>query len=142
MGDYIIHRSNEENELYHHGVKGMKWGVRKSEYKSMTRQQRKEQRKKYYDTPEGKIKKATTIGTVLGGPIGGIIAGSVAAKKMNDIPKGQVKKGKDACKKHADTKIETDEQKIIRLKEEGKIGENAHHIFDQNGNLMMVYWDD
>ena len=33
--------------LVHHGVKGMKWGVRKSEYKGMNRTQRKNQRLKY-----------------------------------------------------------------------------------------------
>lgn len=32
--------------LAHHGVKGMKWGVRKSEYKSMSRDERKSYRKK------------------------------------------------------------------------------------------------
>lgn len=31
-------------DIMHYGVKGMKWGVRKSVYKSMNRQQRKEQR--------------------------------------------------------------------------------------------------
>lgn len=70
-------------ELYHHGVKGMKWGVRKSVYKSMNRKQRKAAREKYYNTPEGKIKRNTTIGTILGGPIVGVIAGSITAKKLN-----------------------------------------------------------
>ena len=37
----------ETNYLAHHGVKGMKWGVRKSEYKAMNRQQRKKQRMTY-----------------------------------------------------------------------------------------------
>ena len=34
-------------ELYHYGVKGMKWGVRKSEYKSMSKQQKKQTRDEY-----------------------------------------------------------------------------------------------
>lgn len=35
-----------ENFLEHHGVKGMKWGVRKSEYKAMSGSERKTLRKK------------------------------------------------------------------------------------------------
>lgn len=34
-------------ELYHYGVKGMKWGVRKSEYKSMSKPQKKQAREEY-----------------------------------------------------------------------------------------------
>ena len=34
-------------ELYHYGVKGMKWGVRKSEYRSMSRSQRKQTKRQY-----------------------------------------------------------------------------------------------
>ena len=35
------------NEIYHYGVKGMKWGVRKSEYKSMSKRQKKQVRDEY-----------------------------------------------------------------------------------------------
>lgn len=34
-------------ELQHYGVKGMKWGVRKADYKAMTRGQRKTTKKTY-----------------------------------------------------------------------------------------------
>ena len=43
---------------------------------------KKEIRKEYYKTPEGRIKKATTIGTILGGPLVGIVAGSITARKI------------------------------------------------------------
>ena len=36
-----------ENELKHYGVKGMRWGVRKSEYKSMSTEQKKQTRDDY-----------------------------------------------------------------------------------------------
>ena len=84
-----------DNELYHYGVKGMRWGVRKEEYRSMNRKQRKKQRDVYRKTPEGRIKRATTIGTVLGGPIVGAVAGLIASKRINkntkvsDLPKKQ-----------------------------------------------------
>ena len=71
-------------ELYHHGVKGMKWGVRKDKYKAMNRQQRKAARKKYYETDEGKIHKITrntVIGTILGGPVVGAVAGLITTKR-------------------------------------------------------------
>ena len=41
----VFEKYNEE--LYHYGVKGMKWGVRKSEYKSMSRSEKKRTRKSY-----------------------------------------------------------------------------------------------
>lgn len=129
-------------ELYHYGVKGMKWGVRKSEYKAMNRAQRRETRKKYYDTPEGKVVKATNIGTILAGPLGGIVAGLITNKKVNSCSKNTMNKGKKTVEKYKKGKIETDEQKITRLMNEGKINPKAHHIFDQDGNLFMVYYDD
>ena len=36
-----------DHDIEHYGVKGMKWGVRKSEYKSMSRKDRKQARKDY-----------------------------------------------------------------------------------------------
>lgn len=154
--EYRIVRSDE---LCHYGVKGMKWGVRKSVYKSMNRQQRKETRKKYYKTPEGKITRATQIGTILGGPLVGVVAGSITAKKVNKISPKNIEKGRKQIEKVKNNKIETDkhklsrsmgednnnetdEQKITRLMSEGKINPKAHHYFDQNGNLFAVMWDD
>lgn len=136
-----IYNQTEQCELYHYGVPGMKWGIRKSVYKSMNRQQRKEIRKNYYKTPEGKVAKATTIGTILGGPIGGLIAGSIANKKINSISKKTIDKGKKEVEKNKNTKFETDEEKILKLQKEGKTNPNANYLFDQNGNLFMVTWN-
>lgn len=36
----------EDSDIVHYGVKGMKWGVRKSEYKSMSRKDRRNLRKR------------------------------------------------------------------------------------------------
>lgn len=79
--EMYVGRCENSNYLTHYGVPGMKWGVRRSVYKSMTSEQKRAQRKKYLKTPEGKIEKATVIGTVLGGPLGGLIGGSIAAKR-------------------------------------------------------------
>lgn len=38
---------NDPDYICHHGVKGMKWGVRKDKYKSMSRADRKNTRKTY-----------------------------------------------------------------------------------------------
>lgn len=89
-----------ESELCHYGVKGMKWGIRKEEYRAMNKQQRKAQREKYRRTPAGKIERATTIGTILGGPLVGAVAGSITAKKLGvmtlrDVPETWETKGRD-----------------------------------------------
>lgn len=111
MEKQYVRRPVQDTELYHYGVKGMKWGVRKSAYNSLNRQQRKEVRKKYYNTPEGKIKKATTIGTFLVGPLGGVIAGSITSKRIGDISKSSIDKGKREVEKHKNVKIKTISQK-------------------------------
>lgn len=81
MSEYIL---TADGELYHYGVPGMKWGVRKSDYKTMNRQQRKKTRQDYYKTDEGKIHKVTRntlVGTILGGPVVGVAAGLITAKR-------------------------------------------------------------
>ena len=144
-----------DNYLAHYGVKGMKWGVRKEVYNSSSRSRKKEIRKEYYRTPEGRVKKATTIGTILGGPLAGIVAGSITARKiekevdatknnkLSSVDNKVIEKGrKEAEALLNNGKIETDEQKIKRLMSEGKVNPKSNYIFDQNEHLVMVYWDD
>ena len=153
---YILQKGGDKmNELYHYGVKGMKWGVRKEVYNSSSRSRKKEIRKEYYKTPEGRIKKAATIGTILGGPLVGIVAGSITARKiekevgaiknnkLSSVDNKVIEKGRKKVEALSNNgKIETDEQKIKRLMSEGKTNPKSNYIFDQNGNLMMVYWGD
>lgn len=69
------------NELYHHGVKGMKWGVRKEDYKAMSRAEKHATRRKYYkDNPnEGRIKRAGRYGIAIGGSAGTQVGAAVGA---------------------------------------------------------------
>ena len=155
MWSYNYSYDYTDDDLMHYGVKGMKWGVRKEVYNSSSRSRKKEIRKEYYRTPEGRIKKATTIGTALGGPLVGVVAGSITARKI-EKELGAIKNNKlssvnnkviENGRKKTEAllnngKIETDEQKIKRLMSEGKTNPKANYIFDQNGKLTMVYWDD
>lgn len=126
-----------DDELMHYGVRGMKWGVRKSVYKSMNRQQRKAQREAYYQTPEGRINKAARIGTLVGGPIGGAIAVGIERKKQKRSSKNYVTAGKKVVNKMANHK--TQEQEIMELAAQGKIDlSKRDYLFDQNGNLFYV----
>lgn len=110
------------NELYHHGVKGMKWGVRKDQYKSMNKQQRRAVRKEYRNTSEGKVRRTTAIGTILGGPLVGVTAGLIANKKYNsDSVQACASKGKkviddNANKKVSELSTKTESKKVADLK--------------------------
>lgn len=134
-----------DNELYHYGVPGMKWGVRKDRYKAMTKEQRKKQRMAYRRTPEGAKRTtigATVAGTLLGGPLVGAAAGLATHARLNkNSTLGQVsRKVKEKGKKKVESFLsdETDEQKITRLMAEGKAGDNWDYLFDQNGKLFYA----
>ena len=102
MAEYFVYNGGlySTDELKHYGVKGMKWGVHKSVYKSMNKQQRKAQRQEYKQSPEGRIKRAINIGTFLGGPLGGAIAKRLATKRINQLPKDDLDRGKQIVEKH------------------------------------------
>lgn len=65
----------DNNTLYHYGVKGMKWGVRKDRYKSMSKSQRQKTQKKFYDDHEDRIKRGGNLGGNIAGIAGGIAGG-------------------------------------------------------------------
>lgn len=67
------------NELYHYGVKGMKWGVRKKQYDSMSFSERRATRQKFYkDNPnENRMTIGKTVGQQLGTTAGQVLGKGV-----------------------------------------------------------------
>ena len=83
------------DELYHYGTKGMKWGVRKDRYDSMSGKDKKYTRERYkaiqkigrtqvessntvYGQRLRNEKIAAVAGTIAGGPIMGLLARKIA----------------------------------------------------------------
>ncbi len=65
----ILHSDSDLEELFHHGIKGQKWGVRRYQNEDGSY------------TEAGKRERARRIGaTVAGGLAGGLIGGAIAAK--------------------------------------------------------------
>ena len=76
-----------ENEIYHFGVKGMKWGVRKDRYKAASKAERKAIREEYRKTPVGRMEKSASIGALIGGVPGALIAQTITYRKFGPTEK-------------------------------------------------------
>jgi hypothetical protein len=58
MNDYLAYRTKYSNELYHYGVKGQKWGIRRYQNEDGTLT---DEGKKRYQKIEDNVKKAALI---------------------------------------------------------------------------------
>lgn len=98
--EYYNQTSADSNELYHYGVKGMKWGVRKSTSsvnKNYTAKQRKQDRAFYGKGGEKRINKRLNEGHGLRGAR----HYEAERKERNEKTKKIVKKGVKAATKAA-----------------------------------------
>ena len=106
----------DTNEIYHHGVNGMKWGKRngppypldaqgkadlkaqrKAEKAAIKSEKKKITFKDYTSQDKHRLAKNTAIGTVLGGPAVGIAVGL--------ITDSSIRKGKAVANLHLDEKV-------------------------------------
>lgn len=76
----------DDDYLVHFGVKGMKWGVRKEQYKSADKATRKKYKEAYKKTDEyrtkiskRKVAATAAVGGLVGGGVGGALAGIAQA---------------------------------------------------------------
>ena len=80
--------------ICHYGTKGMKWGVKKAKYDSMSRSDKRQTKKSYKkSTPAHRVRRKDMnleqrkqsnrqiIGSLLGGPIGSTIAAKTGRNK-------------------------------------------------------------
>ena len=112
-------------ELYHHGVKGMHWGIRRYQNpdgsltaEGKARYGTQENFEKYQNT----IQKGASAGTAVAGPLGGMIGGAIATHKANkQLKEDMKKKDKNETKeqpKKLDPEAEKRKQQYIQKQNE------------------------
>lgn len=111
------------NELYHHGVRGMKWGIRRYQNKdgSLTKAG-----KKRYDKEMAKVKAETK-------KIKNQQRTAAKLKKLDDAKKNlnDLKKGKDQKQVDPNEDIEVRKAKILESRSAKQLYDNAH-LFTTN----------
>ena len=90
-----------ENELYHYGVKGMKWGVRRNRSLSTGNPKKASYNKSEAQARREKIKKAAIIGTAVAGTALAAYGTYKASKYLKEkAGKLSYESGKKYAKKH------------------------------------------
>lgn len=121
------------NELYHHGIKGQKWGVRRFQNKDGTRtstgkKHRDETDKSHNKEKAKKIAKYIAIGTAAVA----VTAGSMYLYKSGKLDK-MISKGKDLLNNHREQKVNdilgiSDGKKAKPLTDLGEIKESISNL--------------
>ena len=110
------------NELYHYGIKGMKWGIRRYQNEDGTRTELGKKRER---------KGLSTAGKVAAGAAA--VVGAIAGKAAYDEAKG--KKMPKAPKEYAKELFDTGPKGDQKSKAE-RIGDNVTRIADSSGRIV------